>query len=262
MRFFKLTLAYDGTEFIGWQRQPKRRTVQGVLEQTLSQILQEQVLCKSSGRTDSGVHALAQMVTFQSVTRHPPEAITKALNAELPDDMFVFEVSEAPADFNPIRDAVRKRYRYVIQDGRVRDIFDRQYVWQVFRRLDVQAMQQAAKHLVGTHDFQSFESHGSSRLTTVRTIYDLLVERREGERTDRVIIEVEADGFLYNMVRNIAGTLMLIGKGKHPPDWPLSILAAKDRRVCGPTAPAQGLFMMWVEYGHEVGNEKSQTSNK
>ena len=248
MRFFKFLLAYDGTNFTGWQRQPKWRTVQGVLEKVLGEILQENVMCKSSGRTDSGVHALAQVVAFQSETRHSPEAITKALNAELPEDMFVFEVSEVPAEFHPIRDALRKRYRYVIQDGRVRDIFDRQYVWQVFRRLDVELMQQAAKHLVGTHDFQSFESHGSSRLTTVRTIYDLLVERREGERTDRIYIEVEADGFLYNMVRNIAGTLMLIGKGKHPPDWPLEILAAKDRRVCGMTAPPQGLFLMWVEY--------------
>ncbi len=248
MRFFKLLLAYDGTNFTGWQRQPKRRTVQGVLEKVLGEILQEKVLCKSSGRTDSGVHALAQVVAFQSATRHSPEAITKALNAELPEDLFVFEVSEVPAEFHPIRDAVRKRYRYVIQDGRVRDIFDRQYVWQVFRRLDVELMQQAAKHLVGTHDFMSFESHGSSRLTTVRTIYDLLVERREGERTDRIYIEVEADGFLYNMVRNIAGTLMQIGKGNHPPGWPLEILAAKDRRVCGMTAPPQGLFLMWVEY--------------
>jgi tRNA pseudouridine38-40 synthase len=248
MRFFKLTLAYDGTDFLGWQRQPGRRTVQGVLEKVLGKILQEPVLCKSSGRTDSGVHALAQIVGFQSATRLSPEAITKALNAELPDDLFVFDVSETSPDFHPIRDAVRKRYRYVIQDGRVRDIFDRQYVWQIFARLNVEAMQQAAKHLVGTHDFASFESHGSSRLTTERTIYDLLVERREAERTDRVIIEVEADGFLYNMVRNIAGTLMLIGKGKHPPEWPLEILAAKDRRVAGMTAPPQGLFLMWVEY--------------
>jgi tRNA pseudouridine38-40 synthase len=248
MPFFKLTLAYDGTDFLGWQRQPRRRTVQGVLEETLSRVLQEKIIAKSSGRTDTGVHALAQVVRFESSTPHPPEVILKALNAELPDDMFVFEVSQAPPNFDPIRDAVRKRYRYVIQDGRVRDIFDRQYVWQVYRRLDVELMKQAAQHLVGTHDFESFESHGSSRLTTIRTIYDLLVERREGERTDRIIIEVEADGFLYNMVRNIAGTLMLVGKGKHPPDWPLEILAAKDRRVCGPTAPAQGLFMLWVAY--------------
>ncbi len=248
MRSYKLTLAYDGTHFTGWQRQPGRRTVQGVLEKVLGAVLQEEVRCMSSGRTDSGVHALAQIVGFQSATRHPPEAILKALNAELPEDLFVFDVGEVSPEFHPIKDAVRKRYRYIIQDGRVRDIFDRQYVWQVFRRLDVELMQQAAKHLVGTHDFQSFESHGSSRLTTIRTIYDLLVERKEAERTDRIIIEVEADGFLYNMVRNIAGTLMLIGKGNHSPDWPLDILAAKDRRVCGPTAPAQGLFMMWVEY--------------
>jgi tRNA pseudouridine38-40 synthase len=248
MRSFKLTLAYDGTNFTGWQRQPRRRTVQGVLEETLGKVLQEKVLCKSSGRTDSGVHALGQVVAFQSATRHPPEEIAKALNAELPDDMFVFEVTETSPEFHPIRDALRKRYRYVIQDGRVRDIFDRNYVWPVHTRLDVEAMQQAAKHLVGTHDFLSFQSRGSSRLETVRTIFDLLVERRQGERTDRVVIEVEADGFLYNMVRNIAGTLMQIGKGKHSPDWPLEILAAKDRRAAGMTAPPQGLYLVWVEY--------------
>ena len=248
MRHFKFTLAYDGTDFIGWQRQPGRRTVQGELEKTLAGILQETVTCKSSGRTDSGVHALGQVVCFKSATRHPPAAITKALNAELPEDMFVFEVTEVSAEFNPIRDALRKRYRYVVQDGRVRDIFDRHYAWQVHTRLDVEAMQQAATALVGTHDFMSFESHGSSRLTTVRTIYELLVERRQGERTDHVVIEVEADGFLYNMVRNIAGTLVQIGKGKRPPTWTLEILAAKDRRTAGMTAPPQGLFLLWVEY--------------
>lgn len=248
MRSIKLTFAYDGTNFTGWQRQPKRRTVQGVLEKTLLKILREEVRCLSSGRTDSGVHALSQVLTFQSATRLSPEAITKALNAELPEDIFIFDACEVPAEFHPIKDALRKRYRYIIQDGLVRDIFDRQYVWQIFARLNVEVMQQAAKHLVGTHDFTSFESHGSSRMTTVRTIYDLQVERREAERTDRVIIEVEADGFLYNMVRIIAGTLMLIGKGNHPPDWPLEILAAKDRRIAGMTAPPQGLFLMWVEY--------------
>lgn len=248
MRSFKLILAYDGTGFTGWQRQPGRRTVQGELEKTLAGILREKVTCKSSGRTDSGVHALGQVVCFTSATRHPPQAIVKALNAELPEDLFVFDMTEVPVEFNPIRDALRKRYRYVIQDGRVRDIFQRNYVWHIYTRLDVEAMQQAAAQLVGTHDFISFESHGSSRLTTERTVYELLVERRQGEFTDRVVIEVEADGFLYNMVRNIAGTLVHIGKGKESPDWPARILAAKDRRAAGMTAPAQGLFLVWVEY--------------
>jgi len=248
MRHFKLTLAYDGTDFIGWQRQPGRRTVQGVLEQTLAGILQETVICKSSGRTDSGVHAFGQVVCFKSATRHPPEAITKALNAELPEDIFVFETTEVPAEFNPIRDALRKRYRYVVQDGRVRDIFAHHCTWQIHTRLDLDAMRQAAVALIGTHDLMSFESHGSSRLTTVRTIYELLIERRQGERTDHVVIEVEADGFLYNMVRNIVGTLVQIGKNKKPPEWILDVLAAKDRRVAGMTAPPQGLFLLWVEY--------------
>src|SRR5439155_10235561 len=134
--------------------------------------------------------------------------LTKALNAELPDDMLVFEVVHAPANFHALRDALRKLYRYVIEDGRQRDLFERKYVWHVYQRLDVEGMRTAASTLVGTHDFASFETSGSPRLTTVRTVLDLIVERRAGDLTDRIVIEVEADGFLYNMVRNIVGTLV------------------------------------------------------
>jgi tRNA pseudouridine38-40 synthase len=136
----------------------------------------------------------------------------------------------------------------VIQDGRLPDLFDRKYVWHVYQRLDVEAMRAAAAALVGTHDFASFETAGSPRLTTVRTVHDLVVERRPSELTDRVVIEVEADGFLYNMVRNIAGTLVAVGKGKEPPTWPAHVLALKDRTRAGMTAPARGLFLVWVQY--------------
>jgi tRNA pseudouridine38-40 synthase len=249
MRTFKLVLAYDGTDFAGWQRQPDQRSVQGELESALQRITQSRPQCTASGRTDAGVHALGQVVSFESPTHLPAAVLTKALQAELPEDMLVFEVTEAPAGFHALRDALRKRYRYVVQDGRWPDLFDRQYVWHVYQRLDVGAMQAAAAALVGTHDFASFETAGSPRLTSVRTVLDLLVERRQSELTDRVVIEVEADGFLYNMVRNIVGTLVAVGKGKEPVTWPAEVLAYRDRTKAGMTAPPQGLFLIGVQYG-------------
>ena len=257
MPTFKLTLAYDGTEFAGWQRQPRERTVQGELEAAIERITQERSKCIASGRTDAGVHALGQVVSFQSETKLSGPVLCKALNAELPEDMLVFEVAEAPPGFHALRDAVRKRYRYVIQDGRFPDLFDRKFVWHVYQRLDDAAMKEAAGPLVGTHDFASYETRGSPRLTTVRTVYDLSVERRPGELTERVVIEVEADGFLYNMVRNIAGTLVAVGKGKESVDWPGEVLALRDRTTAGMTAPPQGLFLVGVEYG-ECGVRSSE----
>ena len=250
MTTFRLTLAYDGSEFAGWQRQPGKRTIQGELEETLGRITGQRPKCTASGRTDAGVHALGQVVSFASDTNLAPEVLTKALNAELPEDMLVFDVAVAPAGFHALRDALRKRYRYVIEDGRIRDLFDRRHVWHIYRRLDIEAMAAAAVPLVGTHDFASYETTGSPRLTTVRTVFDLLVERRAAERTERVIIEVEADGFLYNMVRNIVGTLVQVGKGKESPNWPAEVLAQRDRTKAGMTAPAQGLFLVGVEYGN------------
>ena len=251
MRAFKVTLAYDGTEFAGWQRQPEKRTVQGELERALARITTRPVHCIASGRTDAGVHALGQVASFESATRHSGEVLRKALNATLPEDIVVFEVAEAPPRFHALRDAVRKRYRYVIQEGPLLDLFSRRYVWHIREQLDVPAMQQAAKALVGTHDFESYQTSGSSRLTTVRTVYDLLVERRRAELTDRIVIEVESNGFLYNMVRNIAGTLVEVGKGRRPIDWPGLVLEHKDRRTAGMTAPPQGLFLVGVQYGDD-----------
>jgi tRNA pseudouridine38-40 synthase len=249
MTTFRLTLAYDGSDFAGWQWQPRQRTIQGELEETLGRITGQRPKCIASGRTDAGVHALGQVVSFSSETNLTPDVLTKALNAELPEDMLVFDVAVAPAGFDALRGALRKRYRYVIEDGRVRDLFDRRYVWHIYRRLDVEAMAAAALPLVGTHDFVSFQTTGSSRLTTERTVFDLVVERRAAERTERLIIEVEADGFLYNMVRNIVGTLVQVGKGKESTNWPAEVLAQRDRTKAGMTAPAQGLFLVGVEYG-------------
>lgn len=251
MPTFKLTLAYDGTDFAGWQWQPEKRTVQGELETALERITQERPKCFASGRTDAGVHALGQVVSFDSETRLAPDVLTRALNAELPEDLLVFEAAVAPGGFHAQRHALRKRYRYVIEDGRLRDLFERKYLWHIYQRLDVTAMQQAAAGLIGTHDFASYETTGSQRLTTERTVFDLFVERREGKLTDRVIIEVEANGFLYNMVRNIVGTLVAVGKGKELPTWPAQVLEFRDRTKAGMTAPAQGLFLVGVDYGEQ-----------
>ena len=248
MPTFKLTMAYDGTDFAGWQWQPNKRTVQGELEATLAQIVQEPVKCLASGRTDAGVHALGQVVSFDANTRHSGDALCKALNAELPDDMLVFEAIEVPGWFQAMQNAIGKRYRYVVQDGRLPDIFARKYVWHIRRRLDVEAMQAAAEGLIGTHDFKSYQTTGSSRLNTIRTVFDIFVQRQQAELTDRVTIEVAADGFLFNMVRNIAGTLVEVGKGKQPIGWPAEVLTKRDRREAGVTAPPQGLFLVGVDY--------------
>jgi tRNA pseudouridine38-40 synthase len=248
MRFLRMTVAYDGTDFTGWQRQTKKRTVQAEIERALKSITGETILAVASGRTDAGVHALGQVVGFQTHSQISNKALLRAINAELPEDITAFDVTDAPDDFHAIRDAVRKRYRYVIEDNRIPDLFMRQYLWHIRKRLDVEAMKEAAKSLLGTHDFKSFQTSGSSRLSTTRTVYEILVDRQPGERTDRIIVEVEADGFLYNMVRNIVGTLVLVGRGTRPISWVAEVLASHDRRRAGMTAPARGLFLLWVKY--------------
>lgn len=249
MRSFRLTLSYDGTAYAGWQVQASARTIQAELEAALLQVTGESIRAVASGRTDAGVHALGQVVSFRSATRLPADVLRKALDANLPRDIVVLEVSEAPARFHAIRDALRKRYRYVVQDGPIRDVFSRTQAWYVAQRLDVEAMRAAARALLGRHDFSSFEAAGSPRVSSVRTIYDLTVERRTGDFLERVRIEVEADGFLYNMVRNLVGSLVEVGRGRQEPSWLAGVLAAQDRKVAGMTAPPQGLFLVSVDYG-------------
>ena len=259
MRTIKLALAYDGTEYAGWQVQPGQATVQGTLEAAIKKVTGQQVRVTASGRTDAGVHALAQVAAFETDSKLSNHVLQRALNAELPRDVVVLQLNEAPPGFHPIRDAVRKRYRYVIHDGSVRDTFRLGQCWQyVHGRLDVDAMQRAANALLGTHDFSSFETSGAERASSVRTIFDLPVERgRAGGAdlvtadlvtSDLVTVEVEADGFLYNMVRAIVGTLVEVGRGAQQESWVADALEATDRRVAGPTAPPEGLFLVRVEY--------------
>ena len=249
MRTIKLTLAYDGTDFAGWQRQQGSRTVQATLEETIEKITGERPATLASGRTDAGVHALGQVVSFRTASRLPAEVLQRALNAELPHSMAVFDAAEVHEGFHATHDALRKRYRYVIHDGPVRDVFVRRYAWHYAQgRLDAGVMQRAAAALIGTHDFSSFETTGAPRKTSVRTVHDLRVERGRGERAHFVTLEIEANGFLYNMVRTIVGTLVDVGRGARPESWPGEVLQSMDRRRAGRTAPPQGLFLVAVQY--------------
>jgi tRNA pseudouridine38-40 synthase len=248
MRTIKLTLAYDGTAYAGWQVQPGVATVQGELERVLEGITGERVRVAASGRTDSGVHALGQMVSFDTQARLPADAFRRALNAALPEDIAVVAAEEAVEGFHALRDARRKRYRYVVDDGRPADVFRRRYAWHVHWPLDAVAMHRAGQGLVGEHDFASFQTVGSPRESTVRHVYDLSVQRQPPPDAHLVYIEVEANGFLYNMVRAIAGTLVEVGRGAREDGWPAAALAQRDRSAAGRTAPPQGLFLLWVKY--------------
>lgn len=244
MRNIKLLLSYDGTGFSGWQRQPDRRTVQQVLEEAIGRLTGVVPSTNASGRTDAGVHALGQVVHFFTVSQHTPEVFVKALNATLPPDVRIKGAWEVAQSFHATLDAKAKLYHYVIDNGQVADPFQTRYAWHVYQALDVAAMQAAAQVLKGRHDFHSFETHWPNRTSSVRTITHVAVNRMN----DVVWIDVEADGFLYNMVRSIAGTLVEVGKGKWPVTKVAEIVAAEDRREAGPTAPPQGLFLVRVRY--------------
>ncbi len=245
MRNVKLLLSYVGTDFSGWQRQPDRRTVQQVLEEAIGRLTGVVPATNASGRTDAGVHALGQVVHFYTASRHPPEVFIKALNAMLPPDVRVRGAWEMPQAFHATLDAKAKLYRYVIDNGQIGDPFQTRYSLHVSQTLDVAAMARAAQALRGRHDFHSFETHWPNRTSSVRTITHIAVNRMG----DFVWVDVEADGFLYNMVRSITGTLLRVGSGRWPESKVAEILRAEDRREAGPTAPPQGLFLVRVRYG-------------
>lgn len=248
MRCIRLTLAYDGTDYFGWQRQARGRTIQGVVEDAIEQITGTRSKVLASGRTDAGVHALGQVAAFRTESPLTTATLVKALNAILPDDIAVLAAEEVPLTFHPIRDARRKRYRYLIDDDPIRPVFFRRFVWHYPRRLDAERMRRAAKCLVGKHDFAAFETSGAKRKTSVRSVSELEVSRAITEAPSLIAIDIEADGFLYNMVRNIVGSLVEIGRGARSVEWLKEVLASQDRRLAGPTAPPQGLFLVSVTY--------------
>ena len=254
---FKLTLAYRGTRYHGWQRQlvvneegeeGDLPTVQNELRLALQRVVGHPVVVTGASRTDAGVHALGQAAMFDTIrVSIPPDRVRLAMNAKLPADIAVHAVEPVPSDFEVIGDTVEKAYRYEIHNGELKDAFASDLAFHLPPRpgpLDVKRMNEAAGHLVGERDFASFAKPGHGRESTVRTIASLAVTR-EG---DRVRIEVAGTGFLWNQVRILAGTLMRVGTGHIEPETMPKILEAKDRQASGPTAPACGLYLLWVRH--------------
>jgi tRNA pseudouridine38-40 synthase len=250
MRNLKLTLAYDGSEFSGWQVQPDVATVQGTLASAIGRITGEKVLPQGSGRTDAGVHALAQVVTVVTESSVPPQNFVKALNDILPSSVRVLEVSEVPLDFHARHSAHAKTYRYRVYRDPICPPFLARYVWHYPYPLDERAMAKAAELVVGEHDFTSFAAVDAEKgredesVSNVRTIFS------SGWRRDRneFVYTVRGSGFLHHMVRNLVGTFILLGRGNVSDGNVRKILEAHNRSAAGATAPASGLYLVCVEY--------------
>lgn len=249
-----MTIEYDGSEFSGWQRQPEKRTVQGEIEKALSKVCGAQVLVNGTSRTDAGVHALGQRASFRGKYGIPTDKIMPAANnilaggkriASEAGDVRILSVEEKPLDFHARFDAVGKKYRYVINNKPEPDIFRRKHCYHVGTPLDIEAMKTAAPYVIGKHDFACFQSAGGQAgETTVRTVSLLDVFKKDGD----IIIEIAGDGFLYNMVRIITGTLVEIGLGRRKAEDMEVVIDSKDRREAGHKAPAGGLYLVEVYY--------------
>jgi len=247
VRTLRLDLAYEGTQYHGFGLQPNGRTIQEVLEEALARSLGEQVRVTAAGRTDAGVHASGQVVSFTTRGRLAPGELLRAVNAYLPEDVLVYGAAEAPPELDARRSALRRHYRYLIWNDRLPNLWMRRWSWRLGDRLDLAAMQAAAGQLLGTHDFASFLGHRSQEptgRTTVRT-----VERAEWWQDGSLIgFEVTANAFLRHMVRGIVGTLIDVGRGRLEPAQFGTILEAQDRRRAGPNAPPHGLMLTGIDY--------------
>ena len=239
----KLTVAYDGTAYCGFQVQPNAPTIEGELNKHLSALLGEDIKVIGASRTDAGVHALCNVAVFDTENRMPAEKISYALNQRLPEDIRIQKSEEAALDFHPRHCDSEKTYEYRITRGEFPVPTKRLYSFFTYHTLEVERMKEAAAYLVGEHDFKSFCSVKAVVESTVRTVYCVDVEEQGAD----IVIRVRGNGFLYNMVRIIAGTLMEVGKGKIEPKQMTEILAACDREAAGPTAPAHGLMLVKYE---------------
>jgi tRNA pseudouridine38-40 synthase len=285
-RNIRLTLAYDGTNYVGWQVQKNGLSIQEVLEKAIEKLTGEKCPVLSAGRTDSGVHALGQVANFFTTSVIPAKKLRPAIQDFLPHDIVILDSCEAPPEFHATFKATRKQYRYLIDNSPVPLPFLSKYTWSLRRRLNVPAMHDAAQLLLGTHDFRSFETDWPNKVTSVRTVFEIRVTRqplwnlfnsseaaspplskggqrgwrepvqrpdqllreKADESGDIVCLDIIADGFLYNMVRSIVGTLVNVGRHKWDKDEVARILAAQDRSIAGSTAPACGLFLVEVWY--------------
>lgn len=239
-------LAYDGTDFHGWQAQPEQRTVQGVLEEVARKVLRHAVYIHGSGRTDAGVHAAGQVANFLTEGDIPVDRLRHALGSRLPRDLSLLRGREVGLGFVASRHAMSKLYRYRVYAAASRPVtvLQQRYTHHFWHPLDAERMRAAGRHFVGTHDFAALASKGSERFSTVRTVVRCEVYRRY----DELRFDIEGTGFLYNQVRNMVGTLVEVGRGHWEPEQVGEILAGRDRSQAGPTAPAKGLCLQWVRY--------------
>jgi tRNA pseudouridine38-40 synthase len=244
IRKIKLTIAYDGSSYHGWQRQANHLTVEEVLSEAISALVGQEVKVQGASRTDAGVSALGQVATIEIDSSIPTENLAKAITDRLPEDIVVSEAVEVPGDFDVVTDVKSKLYRYTIFTGKVRPVLEIRNLWHLPVKLDIDAMNKAATYLVGQHDFKSFASAADMRESSVRTVFRCDIRRKD----QKLYFDVEGDGFLYNMVRNMVGTLVEVGTGRWEPERVKQALEAKDRTRAGPIAPAQGLCLMWINY--------------
>ena len=241
-RTLKLIVEYDGSDFAGWQIQPNQRTVQGEIEKALRILTQEDIRVIGSGRTDAGVHAVGQVVSFQLYSKLPLDQFYKGLNGLLPEDIQISDVSEIPQPFNARRNAISRSYRYVV--SKEYRAIKRRYVWYPRTAFTIEPMRQASKCLIGEHDFASFCTANGETDHFISRVSDASWKIMD----DEIYFEITADRFYHHMVRSIVGTLLEVGRGKISPEHFCHILEAKDRTYAGPTAPPHGLFLVGVEY--------------
>lgn len=244
MKRIMLTVAYDGTDYHGWQYQNNGKTIEGELNKALSSLLQKNIEVIGASRTDAGVHAMCNVAVFDTDAGIPAEKYSYALNQMLPDDIRIRKSQEVPADFHPRKTDTVKTYEYRIDCEEFADPLKTRYAYFNYVPLDASKMQEAAFHLIGTHDFKSFCSVNTTATTTVRTIFDIQVIR---DGVD-IVVRITGNGFLYNMVRIIVGTLMDVGRGKYEPSKVKEILEATDRTAAGPTVPACGLMLKELRF--------------
>ncbi len=244
LRNIKLTISYDGVDYHGWQFQPGQRTIQEELEKAVSNLVGFHVRIKAASRTDAGVSALGQVVNFKIDSPIPTERLAQAITQRLPRDIEVTEAIEVDDSFEPSASAKSKLYRYTIFTGKKRNVLQSRNCWNRPGRLDIEAMERAAKLLIGTNDFKSFAAAADKRESSIRTVIQCQVTQED----KWIYINIEADRFLYNMVRNIVGTLVEIGRGRWQVEKINEIIKARDRTAAGPIAPAEGLCLMWIKY--------------
>lgn len=252
---FKITLAYDGTAFVGWQRQAAGASIQGLLEEALTRLDHGEVIVSGAGRTDAGVHALGQVASFCLRRAIDGPSLVRSLNASLPDSVRVLAADQVPDTFHARFSARRKTYGYRLWNADVLSPFERPYVWHVHGPLDRDAMAAAAVLIEGRHDFAAFRAAGGTTRSTDREVFSSRVLASKCPPvppcplfSPLIVYEISGSGFLRHMVRNVVGTLVEIGRGRRPVEWMSEILAGRDRRQAGPTAPARGLVLVSVEY--------------